>query len=89
MLNHSTIAFLDTASQAADGVVRLVDAAVGRLFDWRHRALAMEEFQALDDHMLRDLGLSRSDVMALTEADARRRFANDNAISTDGQEHGL
>jgi uncharacterized protein YjiS (DUF1127 family) len=51
--------------------VRWVDSglrALGRTVDlvltWQERARQRHELQSLNDHMLRDIGLTRADVMA-------------------------
>jgi len=41
-----------------------------RLFVWQSRAADRRALQALDDHLLRDIGLSRADI----EAEASKPF---------------
>jgi len=38
--------------------------AVDLLLTWRERARQRRQLRSLNDHMLRDLGLTRADVMA-------------------------
>ena len=58
-----------TAARLAGYAVRAarsgVRALAGRYRAWRQRRLAVAELQALDDRILRDIGLSRDDVARL------------------------
>jgi uncharacterized protein YjiS (DUF1127 family) len=49
----------EPASRFASGVV----AAVRMLIDWAERARQRRALRSLDDWMLKDIGLSRADVM--------------------------
>lgn len=49
------------------GLVQKAKAAVARLEAWRRRQIAMAELMNLDDSMLRDIGLSRSEIPAAVD----------------------
>jgi uncharacterized protein YjiS (DUF1127 family) len=66
-----TTANSNRSSLAAAGVARLtgvvselatVERTIGLLATWRQRATDRRQLQKLDDHLLRDIGLSRADV---------------------------
>jgi uncharacterized protein YjiS (DUF1127 family) len=44
-------------------VVALPAAAFACLLDWQERAQERHHLARLDDHMLRDIGVSRTDIM--------------------------
>jgi uncharacterized protein YjiS (DUF1127 family) len=54
-----TVGHKEPASRFASGVV----AAVRMLIDWAERARQRRALRSLDDWMLKDIGLSRADVM--------------------------
>ncbi|PWR21955.1 DUF1127 domain-containing protein [Zavarzinia compransoris] len=49
-----------TAARAT--VWMLAARAFGVLLDWQRRAMERNHLRGLDDHMLRDIGLSRADI---------------------------
>jgi uncharacterized protein YjiS (DUF1127 family) len=44
--------------------------------DWRHRRLAHDELMALDDRLLADIGLRRTELPAMFNEKARRDSAD-------------
>ena len=54
------------ATTLGDGLVRVFDG----LFAWQQRAADRRALRAMDDHLLRDIGLSRADI----EAEASKPF---------------
>ena len=46
--------------------LRRLDRACELLLTWQERARQRHHLESLSDHMLRDIGLSRADVMAET-----------------------
>jgi uncharacterized protein YjiS (DUF1127 family) len=56
---HRTRVWLRALARAAD-----------RLLTWQERARQRRQLEGLSDHMLRDIGLTRADVMA----EATKRF---------------
>jgi len=50
--------------------LRALTRAADRLLTWQERARQRRALECLSDHMLRDIGLSRADVMA----EATKRF---------------
>jgi uncharacterized protein YjiS (DUF1127 family) len=46
---------------------RFVETALAAFRDWRKRAHDRNEFAALDDRTLRDIGICRSDTLYLTK----------------------
>ena len=44
--------------------LRALERAADLLLSWQERARQRRELETLNDHMLRDIGLSRGDVMA-------------------------
>jgi uncharacterized protein YjiS (DUF1127 family) len=60
--------------ESAPTLVAIVDAGLGllvdNLFTWQRRRVDRLRLQSLDDHMLRDIGLSRADV----DAEATKPF---------------
>ncbi len=50
--------------------LRALERACDRLLTWQERAQQRRQLETLSDHMLRDLGLSRADVLA----EATKRF---------------
>jgi uncharacterized protein YjiS (DUF1127 family) len=66
--SHATVAGLAARSRPwlADPVGRVVDL----LLTWHERARQRRHLRALDNHMLRDIGLSRADV----ESEAGKPF---------------
>jgi len=44
--------------------------------DWRHRRLAYDELTALDDRLLADIGLQRTDIPAIFHEQVRRESIN-------------
>jgi uncharacterized protein YjiS (DUF1127 family) len=48
-------------------VLNLLNSAREAFADWRRRERAYAELMALDDHSLADIGISRSDIRAITE----------------------
>jgi uncharacterized protein YjiS (DUF1127 family) len=49
------------------------------LATWRARQLAMDELMSLDDHMLADIGISRSEIPGIVTGKIQpRRAANEN-----------
>jgi uncharacterized protein YjiS (DUF1127 family) len=51
-------------------VMRVVQRAAGCVLTWRRRARERRHLEMLSDHMLRDIGLTRADVLA----EATKRF---------------
>ena len=47
-------------------------AAASAWADWRHRRLAYDELMALDDRLLADIGLRRTDIPAIFHERVRR-----------------
>lgn len=64
-------------------VGRVIERLVVKPFvTWRNRQLALQELLGLDDHMLADIGITRSDIPAIAAGEALPRGAvNDNAPS--------
>lgn len=50
----------------AGGLHRLFERICDRLLTWQERAHQRHHLEQLSDHMLRDIGLSRADIMAET-----------------------
>jgi len=49
------------------------------LADWRARQRAMDELMSLDDHMLKDIGIARCEVLGIVAGNVvPRRAANEN-----------
>ena len=49
------------------------------LADWRARQRAMDELMSLDDHMLKDIGISRCEIFGIGDGTVvPRRAANEN-----------
>lgn len=47
--------------------------------DWRARQRAIDELMALDDHMLKDIGIARCEIPRIAAGNAApRRAANEN-----------
>ncbi len=46
--------------------LRALERAVDLLLTWQERAQQRHQLETLNDHMLRDIGLTRADVMAET-----------------------
>ena len=64
-MNHVTAAYVTTlVPQASSRPVSTDDNA---LRTWRKRRIAIRELGALDDHTLKDIGLSRSQIPAVVE----------------------
>ncbi len=55
---------LDSAALTWSGLRRLGARGLDRLLLWTERAGQRHRLAELNDHMLRDIGLSRADVMA-------------------------
>ena len=69
------------ASHASSSVLgRLLDRFVVKpLTEWRTRQAALDELSALDDHMLADIGIVRSEIRGIVADMARaRRAVNEN-----------
>jgi uncharacterized protein YjiS (DUF1127 family) len=58
-----TIGTLRPLSGFGGSVVRAVRRGVNVLLTWQQRARERQLLACMDDHILRDLGLSRADVM--------------------------
>jgi len=52
------------ARRRVGGLALSLRRAVDMLLTWRERARQRRQLRSLNDHMLRDLGLTRADVMA-------------------------
>ena len=64
-MNHVTAAYVTTlVPQAGPRPVSTDDNA---LRTWRKRRIAIRELRALDDHTLKDIGLSRSQIPSVVE----------------------
>ena len=48
-------------------------AAASAWIDWRHRRLAYDELMALDDRLLTDIGVRRTDIPAIFHEKVRRQ----------------
>ena len=48
-------------------VLNLLISARAAFADWRRRERACDELMALDDHLLADIGIRRSDIRAVCE----------------------
>lgn len=59
--SHATVAGL-SARQQPWRAIRVVDRTVDLVLTWHERTRQRRRLRALDDHMLRDIGLSRADV---------------------------
>ena len=55
------------AGLAAVELPRVTRKALQAVADWRNRQVALREILALDDRMLRDIGLSRADAWAAVD----------------------
>jgi uncharacterized protein YjiS (DUF1127 family) len=69
--SHATLAHPppDPAARAARRVrswLRALERACDLVLTWQERARQRQHLEALNDHMLRDIGLSRADIMAET-----------------------
>ena len=64
-------------------VVRLIDRLVMKpLASWRARQAALDELAGLDDHMLADIGIARSEIPGIVSGRiAPRRATNENEPS--------
>lgn len=64
-------------------VVRLLDRLVVKpIADWRARQVALDELSGLDDHMLADIGIARSEIPGIVARRiAPRRAVNENEPS--------
>jgi uncharacterized protein YjiS (DUF1127 family) len=67
----------------------ILDRFARPLADWRERRVALDELNALDNHMLADIGICRGDIPGIVsgvvrpydQRDAHPRNVNDNAPS--------
>ena len=69
--SHATLAHQppDPAARAAlraRSWLRALERACDLLLTWQERARQRRHLESLNDHMLRDIGLSRADIMAET-----------------------
>ena len=76
-------AIANTSPAAASGFARAIVRAVLRpLATWRARQLALAELEALDDHMLADIGISRGEIPGIISgAILPNRAVNENEAS--------
>lgn len=57
------------------GAVTLVKTAFAKVVAWQRHQSAVAELAQLDDRLLADLGLSRSDIAAAIDGNVHRSFA--------------
>ncbi len=62
-------------------VVNLFLSAGKAFSDWHRRERACAELMALDDHSLADIGIRRSEIRAIVEADSRAARSAESAAS--------
>lgn len=79
--------FADTISAGAGGMAAGLRALAAKLRAWQHKRVAYDELMALDDRMLKDIGISRTEIAAAVEGDFRGgvRPANENAATVAGR----
>ena len=67
----------------SNSVKRLIDRLVLRpIANWRARQLALDELSGLDDHMLADIGIARSEIPGIVAGRiAPRSAVNENRSS--------
>jgi uncharacterized protein YjiS (DUF1127 family) len=69
-------AMRELASAAAGGLRRVSRSVVGALARWHKRRATIAELSALDDRMLKDIGVSRGNIPALADGLMRARAAS-------------
>lgn len=79
--------FADTIMAGADGVTAGLRALAAKFQAWQRKRAAYEELMALDDRMLKDIGISRTEIPAALEGDVRggARPANENVEVAAGE----
>jgi len=67
----------------ADRLIQAIDRAVLKpLANWRARRIALDELSALDDHMLADIGIGRSEIPGIVAGEfVPGRAVNENRSS--------
>ena len=59
-----------------DRLIQVIDRAILKpLANWRARQIALDELRALDDHMLADIGIARSEIPGIVAGKAMPRHA--------------
>lgn len=68
MNDHSTTAAPDSPRlRRTPGILlRAAAAALARYRAWRRRRIAMKHLREFDEHLLKDIGISRSDIHRVT-----------------------
>ena len=65
----------DAVANLVVGTVNLVKTIAAKAVAWQRHQSAVAELAQLDDRLLADLGLSRSDIAAAIEGNVHRGFA--------------
>ncbi len=65
-LAHRSPGFSGVAARSARVALRALERVCDLLLGWQERAQQRRHLESLSDHMLRDIGLSRADVLAET-----------------------
>ena len=65
-LTHQAVDPGAWARRGVSACLRALERAFDRLLTWQERARQRHQLASLSDHLLRDIGLSRADIMAET-----------------------